>query len=53
VGVSAPKVAHSEGQWEVTVVYMIQVGIYAKRVRKTVFTMMQPKIGEFIEVNFL
>lgn len=53
VEVTAPKVAHSQGQWEVTVVFGQRIGTYLKRIKRTVFTTFQPTIGDWIEVNFL
>lgn len=53
VGVRRPLVAHSDGQWEVTVVYAKRIGDYVKRIRKVVFTTFYPEIGQQVDVRLI
>ncbi len=53
VDVRRPLVAHSDGQWEVTVVYAKKIGDYVKRIRKTVFTTFYPMLGEMVDIRLI
>lgn len=54
VNVCRPVVAHSQEQWQVTVIFPRtdhRTG-YTKKIKKQAFTSYLPKIGQWIEVAF-